>query len=98
MKIWKQELVNAIVASASELKIVSLRKVANARGINHIRSGDVRDIALAVEKQLPDYYPIRLIEHEHDSEFCSLCFASSDVQFMDDDEFQGICNGVEGAV
>ena len=83
MKTWKSEIVNDICAAAEGARIVSLKEVAEARGINHIKAQDAREIMCAVLKVLPDYRPVQMMATKNDSLFQSLCFVENCVEFDD---------------
>lgn len=83
MKAWKQTVVSAVVAEAEGSKIIRLKDVAAASGINHINLQDVRDIMRAVLDQLPNYKAVQLANSPNDSLFQSLCFVQRDVEFDD---------------
>lgn len=88
MKEFKQNLVDLIVASSHTLKIISLKDVAAANGINHIDRQDVQDILNAVLKVLPGYHAVRMMNTPNDSLFQSLTFVQNDVTFDDGSEFE----------
>lgn len=81
MKAWKQTVVSAIVAEADGSKIVDLKDVAAANGINHINSQDTRDIMRSALEKLPDYKAMQIVSTPNDSLFQSLCFVQKDVEF-----------------
>lgn len=83
MKAYKERLIKAIVEEATGSKIVSLREVANAAGINHIPQHDVLDILKSVKKALPDYRPVRMLTTPNDSLFCSLTFLDKSIVYED---------------
>ena len=87
MKTWKADIVSAIVKEAEGCKIVSLREIATRAGINHVSSGDCRDIIAAVGKKLDGYHPVRMMDTPNDSLFVSVCFIDNTLEFDDGEEF-----------
>lgn len=83
MKTWKTEIVNDVRAAAEGARIVSLKEVAEARGINHIKTQDAREIIAAVLEMLPGFRAVRMMVTTNDSLFQSLCFVENDVEFDD---------------
>jgi hypothetical protein len=81
MKTWKNEIANDICKAAADARIVSLKEVAAARGIDHIKTQEAREIMGTVLKALPDYHAVQLTRTEHDSLFQSLCFVENGVEF-----------------
>ena len=89
MKEFKQQIINAIVEKARGCKIVSLFETAQELGYNHISSQDCRDILNAVEKALPDYTPVKMLDRKQStaSLFTTLCFVDKELEFDDGAEF-----------
>lgn len=93
MKEFKQKIIDAIVEDAKSVKIVSLYKTAQELGYNHISEQDCRDILGAVKKALPDYTPVKMLDHQQyrnkatASLFTTLCFVDKELEFGDGAEF-----------
>lgn len=93
MKEFKQKIIDAIVEEAQDVKIVSLYKTAQELGYNHISEQDCRDILGAVKKALPDYTPVKMLDHQQyrnkatASLFTTLCFVDKELEFDDGAEF-----------
>lgn len=83
MKEWKNAIVSAIVKESADCKIISLREIAGKAGIRHIKMQDVLDILQGVEKALPDYHPLMLVNpgNRNESLFCTLNFVQNGVEF-----------------
>ena len=93
MKEFKQQVINAIIEKAKGCKIVSLFETAQELGYDHISSQDCRDILNAVEKALPDYTPVKMLDRKQyrnqstASLFTTLCFVDKELEFDDGAEF-----------
>lgn len=93
MKEFKQQIISAIVEKARGCKIVSLYETAQELGYKHISSQDCRDILGAVKKSIPDYTPVKMLDHQQyrnkatASLFTTLCFVDKELEFDDGAEF-----------
>lgn len=64
MKDWKAELLTALETEAETMKEIRFHDVAVARGYNHIKTQDVRDIMNAFCKKHPEYRPVIMLDYE----------------------------------
>lgn len=87
MKEWKENLVKAVINETQEKWIVSLKEVAAAHGISHIKTQEAHEIMGAVLKAVPDYHPVRMMNTPNDSFFQSLCFVENGVEFDSEADF-----------
>lgn len=87
MKEWKENLVKAVINETQEKWIVSLKEVAAAQGISHIKTQEAHEIMGAVLKAVPDYRPVRMMNTQNDSFFQSLCFVENGVEFDSEADF-----------
>lgn len=81
MKQWKEALIDSIIEESATTRIISLREIAAAHRIKHIKTHDVLDIEGAVRAQLPDYRSVRMNSSPLDSLFCSLTFVEKTLEF-----------------
>lgn len=83
MKAWKTDIVNRIVDRAQGDRIIPLREVAAAAGINHIARQDAVDIVRVALERLPEYRAVLMMEHEHDSYAQSVTLVDRILEFDD---------------
>ena len=87
MKEWKENLVKAVINETQEKRIVSLKEVAAAQGISHIKTQEAHEIMGAVLKAVPDYRPVRMMGTPNDGFFQSLCFVEKGTEFDSEADF-----------
>jgi len=78
MKEFKMSIINDMKALATELNGFSLLQVAQANGINHIKTADVYDIINGFKKVCPEYKPYRLADEKNGSLFTTLFFSCNE--------------------
>ena len=77
----------AVINETREKRVVSLKEVAAAQGISHIKTQEAHEIMSAVIKAVSDYRPFRMMDTANDSFFQSLCFVENGVEFDSEADF-----------
>ena len=85
MKDWKSNLVDAIANENKSCKIVSLREMALANGIKHIKRADALEIMRKAKALRPGTKLMQIMKTRNDSLFCSICLVDNDIHFDDDE-------------
>lgn len=83
MKEFKEQIVEKIIETSHEQKIVSLKAVAASLGIKHITRQDTVDIQKAVAQRLEGYHAVQMMDAPHASLFQSLTWIEDGVEFDD---------------
>lgn len=84
MKAYKENIIDEIVKASITDKIISLKEIANALGVNHISTNEVLQIVSAIAKRLDNYKPAQMTNGEtNESLFTTLHFVQNDVEFED---------------
>jgi hypothetical protein len=91
MKDWKQQIVSAVVDETKGCRIVSLKDVAAANGIRHIKTQEAHEIMNAVLQAAPDYKAVRMMNTPNDSFFQSLNFVEKGLEFQTEEEWLAEC-------
>lgn len=81
MKDWKSNLVDAIANENKSCKIVSLREIALANGIKHIKRADALEIMRKAQALRPGTKLMQIMKARNDSLFCSICLVDNDIHF-----------------
>ena len=84
MKDWKTNLVDAIANENKSCKIVSLREIALANGIKHIKRADALEIMRKAQALCPGTKLMQIMNTRNDSIFCSICLVDNDIHFDDE--------------